>query len=110
MRQIIAYKRYFLDFHEKQSPEVQKKTEWTLGLIRDLRVVPEKYFRHMEGIKGLFEIRIHAEGSVFRIFSFFDKENIIVLGNAFHKKTQKTPKGEITKALKIKEEYFNEKK
>lgn len=99
-----------MDFYEKQSPEVQKKTEWTLGLIRDLRVIPEKYFKHMEGIKGFFEIRINAEGNIFRIFSFFDKDNIVVLGNAFQKKTQKTPKGEIAKALKIKEEYFNEKK
>jgi phage-related protein len=33
-----------------------------------------------------------------------------VLANAFQKKTQKTPKKEIEKALKIKEEYENEKK
>ncbi len=88
-----------MDFYEKQSPEVQKKTEWTLGLIRDLRVIPEKYFKHMEGIKGLFEIRINAEGNIFRIFSFFDKDNIVVLGNAFQKKTQKTPKGVIAKSF-----------
>jgi len=31
-----------------------------------------------------------------------------VLGNAFQKKTDKTPKFEITKALKIMEEYKNE--
>ncbi|WP_299290034.1 type II toxin-antitoxin system RelE/ParE family toxin [uncultured Mucilaginibacter sp.] len=30
---------------------------------------------------------------------------MIVLGNAFQKKTQKTPKQEIEKALKIMEEY-----
>jgi phage-related protein len=35
---------------------------------------------------------------------------LIVLTNGFQKKTQKTPKQEIEKALKIKEEYFNEKK
>jgi len=32
-----------------------------------------------------------------------------VLGNGFQKKTQKTPKQEIEKALKIMEEYKNEK-
>jgi phage-related protein len=46
---------------------------------------------------------------IYRIFSFFDKGNLVVLGNAFQKKSQKTPKSEIEKALKIKEEYFNEK-
>jgi phage-related protein len=30
--------------------------------------------------------------------------------SGFQKKTQKTPKQEIEKAMKIKEEYFNEKK
>jgi phage-related protein len=34
---------------------------------------------------------------------------LIVLGNGYQKKTQKTPKLEIEKALKIKEEYENEK-
>jgi len=33
----------------------------------------------------------------------------MVLGNAFKKKTQKTPKQEIEKALKIMEEYNDEK-
>jgi phage-related protein len=33
----------------------------------------------------------------------------VVLENGFQKKTQKTPKAEIEKAVKIKEEYFNEK-
>jgi phage-related protein len=34
----------------------------------------------------------------------------VVLFNGFQKKSQKTPKKEINKALKIKEEYFNNKK
>jgi phage-related protein len=33
----------------------------------------------------------------------------VILGNGFQKKTQKTPKQEIGKALKIKAEYENEK-
>jgi len=34
----------------------------------------------------------------------------VILGNAFQKKTQKTPKQELDKALKIMEEYKNENK
>jgi len=30
----------------------------------------------------------------------------VVLFNGFHKKTQKTPQGEIEKALKIKKDYY----
>lgn len=98
-----------MDFYESQVDNVQAKIEWTLQLIRTTQQVPEKYFRHMEGTKGLFEIRVEVGNNIFRIFSFFDKGNLVVLGNGFQKKTQKTPKLEIEKALKIKEEYFNEK-
>jgi phage-related protein len=108
-RQIIAYKNYFLDFYHNQSENVQAKIEWTLNFIRVTQYVPEKYFKHLQGTKGLFEIRIEVGNNIYRIFSFFDKGNLVVLGNAFQKKTQKTPKKEIEKALKIMEEYINEK-
>ena len=109
-RQVIAYKNYFLDFYEKQSDNVQAKIEWTLNLIRITRQVPEKYFKHLEGTKGLYEIRIEVGSNIYRIFSFFDKGNLVVLGNAFQKKTQMTPKQELEKALKIMEEYQDENK
>jgi phage-related protein len=73
-----------------------------------MQQVPEKYFKHVEGTKGLYEIRVEVGGNIYRIFSFFDKGNIVVLGNGFQKKTQKTPKQEIEKALKIMEAYQNE--
>lgn len=107
-RQVVAYKRYFLDFYEAQSENVQSKIEWTLNLIRVTRQVPEKYFKHIEGAKGLYEVRVEVGSNIYRVFSFFDKGNLVVLGNAFQKKTQKTPKQELEKALKIMEEYQNE--
>ena len=110
IRQVIAYKNYFLDFYEEQPETVQAKMEWTLNLIRITRQVPEKYFKHLEGTKGLYEIRVDVGGQTFRIFSFFDKGNLVVLGNAFQKKSQKTPKQELEKAIKIMEEYKNENK
>lgn len=109
-RQVIAYKKYFLDFYRDQPDDVQAKIEWTLNLIRVMRQVPEKYFKHLEGTKGLYEIRVEVGSNIYRIFSFFDKGNLVVLGNAFQKKTQKTPKHEIQKALKIMKEYHNENK
>ena len=108
-REVIAYKRYFLDFYEVQTDTVQRKIEWTLNLIRVTRQVPEKYFKHIEGTKGLYEVRVEQGSNIYRIFTFFDAGNLVVLGNGFQKKTQKTPKQEIMKALKIKEAYENEK-
>ena len=109
-RKVIAYKNHFLDFYENQTESVQKKIEWTLNLIQITQKVPEKYFKHLEEIKGLYEIRVEVAGNIYRIFSFFDKGNLVVLGNAFQKKTQKTPKQELIMAIKIMEEYQNENK
>jgi phage-related protein len=107
-RQVIAYKNYFLDFYKHQTDDVQRKIEWTLNLLRTIEHVPKKYFDHMSGTDGLYEIRVEFGGNIFRIFAFFDNGNIVVLGNGFQKKSQKTPKTEIEKALKIKLEYEKE--
>ena len=44
-----------------------------------------------------------------KIFCFFDEGNLVVLANGFQKKTQRTPKREIDKALRIKKLYEQEK-
>jgi len=44
------------------------------------------------------------------VFCCLDEGNLVILFNAFHKKTQKTPKGEIEKAKRIMKAYFEEKK
>lgn len=99
-----------MDFYEEQSDKVQHKIEWTLNLLRTIDRVPKKYFEHITGTDGLFEVRVELDGNIFRIFAFFDKGNLIVLGNGFQKKSHKTPKIEIEKALKIKSEYEKERK
>ena len=107
-RQVIAYKKYFLDFYENQTAKVQVKIEWTLNLIKVTPKVPEKFFKYVQGTNGLYEIRIEVGSNIYRIFSFFDKGNLVVLGNGFQKKSQKTPKQQIEKALRIMEEYQND--
>jgi phage-related protein len=109
IRTVFLYKDYFSDFYKKQRQKVKDKIIWTFKLIETLRIVPEDYLKHIEGTDGLYEIRIQLGNDIFRIFCFFDKGNLVVLANGFQKKTQKTPKSEIIKALKIKQEYEEEK-
>lgn len=109
-RIIIFYKDYFEEFFVKQKEKVKKKIVWTFDLIENTPRVPEAYLKHLESTNGLYEIRVQQGSDIFRIFAFFDKGSLIVLANGFQKKTQKTPKQEIEKALKIKEEYENERK
>ncbi|WP_316748832.1 type II toxin-antitoxin system RelE/ParE family toxin [Pedobacter gandavensis] len=94
----------------KQRDKVKDKIIWTLGLIEELQRVPETYLKHLENTDGLFEIRIQQGSDIFRIFCFFDQGKLVVLANGFQKKTQKTPKQEIERAIKIKEEYESGKK
>ena len=109
-RSIIFYKDYFREFFEKQRDKVKDKIIWTLDLIQDLQRVPESYLKHIENTDGLFEIRVQQGSDIFRIFCFFDQGQLVVITNGFQKKTQKTPKQGIDKALKIKQDYENEKK
>jgi phage-related protein len=110
IRVVTFYKDYFTEFFIKQREKVQDKIIWTLDLIEQLEKVPETYLKHIENTEGLYEIRVKQGSDIFRIFCFFDKGKLIVLANGFQKKTQKTPRKEIDRALKIKEEYENENK
>jgi phage-related protein len=109
VRKVVAYKRYFLDFHEAQSEAVQRKIEWTLNLLQTLERVPTKYLEHLTGTDGLYEVRVEYGGNIFRVFAFFDKGNLVILANGFQKKSNKTPRQEIERALRIKQEYEAEK-
>jgi phage-related protein len=109
VRTVIFFRDYFDVFFAKQRQKVKMKIVWTIDLIEELDRVPETYLKYIENTNGLYEIRIQQGTDIFRIFCFFDEGKLVVLANGFQKKTQKTPKFEIEKALKIKKEYENEK-
>ena len=109
VREILYYKNYYLDFFEKQKTEVTKKFNWTLQLIATIERVPQKYFKHITDSKGIYEVRVEVGSDIYRVFSFFDEDKVVILINGFQKKTQKTPQNEITLAEKLRKEYFDEK-
>jgi phage-related protein len=107
IREIIYFEDYYLDFYEDQKTAVKKKLNFTLGMIATVDKIPKKFFEHITGSTGLFEIRVEVGSNIFRVFSCFDKGKLIILLNGFQKKTQKTPKNEIELAEKLKKQYFN---
>ena len=107
IREILYFEDHYLDFYKTLNPEVKKKFNWTLQLISTVERIPEKYFKHLTGTDGLFEIRVEVGSDIYRVFSFFDKGQLIILANGFQKKTQKTPKNEIELAEKLKKQYFD---
>ncbi len=109
LRTIFLYQEYFQDFYLKQKQKVKDKILWTFRLIETIEHVPEDYLKHLSGTDGLYEIRVQQGSDIYRIFCFFDEGKLVVLANGFQKKSQKTPKSEIDKAIKIKSEYEKEK-
>ncbi len=90
VREVIAFKNYFEE-------------------IETLERVPSNYLKHLTGTDGLYEARIQLRSNIWRVFCFFDGDKLVVLMNGFQKKTQKTPKNQIEKALSIMTEYYEQK-
>jgi phage-related protein len=91
IRDIFYFEDYYLKFYNGLKPEVKKKFNWTLQLIATMERIPEKYFKHITGSTGIYEVRVEVGSDIYRVFSFFDKGKLIVLVNGFQKKTPKTP-------------------
>ena len=109
-RQLKTYGNYFLDFYNSLDEDVQQKIDWVFEIVKSADHIPKKFFDHLTGSDGIFEIRIEYESNIYRVLCFFDKGNLVVLINSFQKKTQKTPPKEITLAEKLKKQYFIDKK
>lgn len=110
VRTVIAYKNHFEDFLIKQPKKVQNKIFKVIEAIETLERVPSNYLKALTGTDGLYEARIKLASDIWRVFCFFDKGKLVILLNGFTKKTQKTPKKEIDKALKLMAEYYQDKK
>lgn len=110
IRTIISYKGYFEDFLAVQTAKVQEKIYKILEIVEYQQQIPARFIKHIEGTEGLYETRFSLGNNIWRVFCFFDHGHLVILLNGFQKKTQKTPKAEIEKALRLKQEYFNEKR
>lgn len=110
IRDTIVYGHHFWDFYNQQTKKVQGKIDWVIGLVRSLPVIPEKFFKHLKGTDGLYEMRVKVGSNIFRIFCCFDKGNLVILFNGFQKKTEETPSEEIERAVKLKKQYHESKK
>ena len=109
IRNVIAYKNYFEFFILSQPQKVQDKIFKIIEAIEFLERIPSNYLKFIVETNGLYEIRIQLASNIWRIFCFFDGENLVILLNGFQKKTQKTPKDKIDKATMLMEEYYREK-
>ena len=80
---------------------------YIISLLETEDRMPVKFIKFIRD--GLYELSMEYNSNIYRVFFIFDNDQIVVLFNGFQKKTQKTPSGEIEKALKIKEAYYGDK-
>ena len=106
-RKIKSYGGYFESFMETLNEKEQEKVQYGLLLLKTQGRLPKKFVRLVRD--AVYELRTEYVGNIYRVFFIFDEGNIVVLFNGFQKKTQKTPQGEIEKAIKIKEAYYADK-
>ena len=109
VREIIAYEKHFEDFLLAQPIKVQDKIYKVLEIIETYERIPSTYLKAIIGTKGLYEARIKLGSNIWRVFCFFDKGKLVILLNGFTKKTQKTPKKEIDKAINLMNSYYEDK-
>lgn len=107
-REIITFGGYFEAFIKTLNAKELFKLDYILSLLETQDRMPSKFIKYIR--EELYELRMEYEGNIFRIFFIFDGNNIVVLFNGFHKKTAKTSQREINKALKIKKEYYAQKR
>jgi len=58
IREVVFYRRYFEKFFEQQTDKVKQKIDYVLFLIEHAELIPEKFLKHIEGQKGLYEVRV----------------------------------------------------
>lgn len=109
VREVIAYQNHFESFLLKQPIKVQDKIFKVIEIIETYERVPSTYLKALTGTNGLYEARIKLASNIWRVFCFFDEGKLVILLNGFTKKTQKTPKKEITKALNLMQQYYDSK-
>ncbi|MDX2429571.1 MAG: type II toxin-antitoxin system RelE/ParE family toxin [Bacteroides sp.] len=106
VREVVAYGNYFESFLRKQNTKVQDKIFKVIEIIETYEKVPSNYLKYLKGTNGLYEARVRLASNIWRVFCFFDQDRLVILLNGFSKKTQKTPKNEIEKALRLMKMYY----
>ena len=114
MRKIVFYKlpsgrSPVEEFLDSLSGKQAQKVAWVLQLIEEMGYVPSNYLKSLVNTDGILEIRVRSGREIFRLLGFKHGREFVVLTNAFHKKSQKTPRQEIRLAEERKRDYLRRK-
>jgi phage-related protein len=95
------------EFLDSLTGKQAQKVVWVLQLIEELETVPRQYFKKLVNTDEIWEVRVQFGGNIFRLLGFLEDDELLILTGGFTKKTQKTPRQEISTAEKRKRDYLN---
>jgi len=97
------------EFLDSLTGKQAQKVIWVLQLIEEMDLIPVQYFKKLVNTDDLWEVRVQMGNNIFRLLGFLEENKVVILNNAFQKKTQKTPKKEIQLAEARKKDYLKRK-
>jgi phage-related protein len=96
-----------LDFLKSLPKKDAAKILREIDLLQEFGLsLGQPHLKKFTDTNGLWELRVKLSNNNYRIFYFTVKDNTFVILNAFHKKTQKTPSRELSKAISYMNEYI----
>lgn len=87
------------DFLDKLDNKTLAKVYKLLERLEAKEKLLYPHARKLEGYKNLWELRIKSQQGAIRVFYAYWEKNTIMLISGFVKKSQKTPKRELDKAM-----------
>ena len=90
MRKILAFRDYYVKFMKGLPERDQQKIRRSLLLMETVDRIPYHYIKYLRD--GIYEFRVTSYGNEYRIFFIYDGDKIVILLNAYMKKSQKTLK------------------
>lgn len=110
--------KFIIEFYEKENGDIPVE-EFLLGLnvkmraklVGIMKILQEKgnllrepYSKHLDD--GIFELRGKVGCDISRVLYFFYYDGKIILTNGFVKKSEKTPKVELSRAKAYRDDYL----
>ena len=94
-----------VDFLRSTEPKLRAKAFRTIELLREFG--PELPMPHAKKLTGqdLYELRVKQGSNICRLFYFNHDGRIYVVTSGYVKKSDKTDRQEINRALRLKSEY-----
>lgn len=94
-----------VEFILEQPIKMQAKIQRTIGLLEEFGWhLPEPHSKKLSSVKGLYELRVKVGTDICRLFYFHSKETTYIVTSGYLKKTNKTDKTEIERAVRLMEQ------